>query len=120
MADAKFVEDVKRWLKLDDKVKELINTMKELKEERKDLEEDILKYMGKSNQDILNISTGGTLRKSVSKTKGAIRHEYINDILNKFTKSQDEAKIITEAIITNRPVKERTYLKRNSARKGKE
>ena len=120
MNEAKFVENVKSWLRADDKVKELTIALKELKEEKKDLEEDILKYMNSSNQDTLNISTGGTLRKSVSKTKSAIKQEYINQILTQFTKSQDEAQVITNAIITNRPLKERTYLKRNAPRKSKE
>jgi hypothetical protein len=117
MSEQKFVENVKQWLKLDNKVKELTITLKEYKEERKDLEEDIIKYMSTTEQDVLNISTGGTLRKSTSKTKGSIKHDYINQILTKFTKSQQEAETITNAILENRPVKERVYLKRNAPRK---
>jgi predicted metal-binding protein len=55
--------------------------------------------------------------KSTSKTKGSIKHDYINQILTKFTKSQQEAEKITNAILENRPVKERVYLKRNAPRK---
>lgn len=117
MDEAKFVEDVKNWLKLDDKVRELTLLLKEYKEEKKNLEEDILKYMHSTEQDTLNISTGGTLRKSISKTKGAIKQEYISQILDKFTKSHEEAELITNAILDNRPLKERMYLKRNAPRK---
>lgn len=117
MTESKFVENVKKWIKLDDKVRELVLLIKELKEEKKDIEEEIIKYMQENSEDVINMNSGGTLRKSVSKTKCAIKHDYINQVLKQFTKSSDEANIITEAIIKSRPLKERIYLKRNAPRK---
>jgi seryl-tRNA synthetase len=120
MTDAKFVENVKKWLKLDDQIREYTQIIKECKELRKELEEEIINYMHTQDQTVVNMASGGTLRASTSKVKGAIKHEYIQQILTEFTKSQEEAKVITQAIINNRPLKERVYLKRNSARKTKD
>lgn len=117
MSEDKFITNVKKWVKLDDKIRELVMLMKELKEEKKDLEEDIITYMKDNSEEVINMNSGGTLRRSVSKTKCAIKHDYINQVLQQFTKSTDEANIITEAIIKSRPLKERIYLKRNAPRK---
>jgi L-asparaginase/Glu-tRNA(Gln) amidotransferase subunit D len=107
-----FIELVRKWVKIDDHIKEEMIRLREKKEEKKELEEKILNIMKQTDQDVLNISTGGTLRMSVSKTKSGLKEEYLREAITKFTKSQDEATIMTQAIMNDRPVNERTYLKR--------
>ena len=60
MTESKFVENVKKWIKLDDKVRELVLLIKELKEEKKDIEEEIIKYMQENSEDVINMNSGGT------------------------------------------------------------
>jgi hypothetical protein len=117
--DQEFVQIVVKFLKLDSRIKETVNSLKELKSERKQYEEAILNLMSKNNQEILNISSGGSLRKSVSKTKGALKQDYITQVLTEFTKNKNEAMVITEQLMNNRPLNERTYLKRTNPRKDK-
>lgn len=118
--DQEFVQIVVKFLKIDNRIKEIMTELKELKSERKQYEESVLDLMSKTNQEVLNISSGGSLRKSVSKTKGALKQDYIAQILTEFTKSKEEAMVITEQLMTNRPLNERTYLKRTNPRKGKD
>lgn len=118
--DQEFVQLVIKWVKLDDKIKEHMVQIKEMKEEKKQLEELVLTAMGKTSQDVLNLSSGGTLRKSVSKTKAPLTTEYINQILTEYTKDKSEAIFITESLMSKRPLNERTYLKRSAPRKPKD
>ena len=118
--DQEFVQIVVKFLKIDNRIKEIMTELKELKSERKQYEESVLDLMSKTNQEVLNISSGGSLRKSVSKTKGALKQDYIAQILTEFTKSKEEAMVITEQLMTNRPLNERTYLKRTNPRNGKD
>jgi predicted CopG family antitoxin len=112
-----FVGMVIQWVKLDDKIRGLAQEMKEMKEEKKQYEEFILEFMNRENQDVLNISSGGTLRKSVSRSKGGIKEDHISTVLMKFTNDQHEASKITHAIMSDRPQTERVYLKRCNPRK---
>jgi hypothetical protein len=115
-----FKQLVVKWLKLDESIKKELVRLKEMKEEKKEYESLVLAFMDKSNQDVLNISTGGALRKTVSKTKGSLKQEYINSVLAEFTKDKNQALILTESIMNNRPITERQYLKRTNPRKPKE
>ena len=109
---SQFVDFVRQWVKIDDVIREQTLMLREKKEERKLLEEQILNIMKKTDQDVLNISSGGTLRMSVSKTKSGIKEEYLRDILSKFTNTVEEATLMTNAIMSERPTSERVYLKR--------
>jgi hypothetical protein len=115
-----FKQLVIKWLKLDETIKKEIIRLKEMKEEKKEYEELILGFMSKTNQDVLNISTGGALRKTISKTKGALKQEYITNTLTEYIKDKEQAFILTESIMNNRPINERQYLKRTLPRKSKE
>ena len=115
----KFISSVIKWVKLDDRCRELAKELKEVRDQKKGMEDDILSMMTQQEQEVLNLSTGGSLRRSVSKCKGGLKEDYIRQILNSFTKNMDEAVVITEAILKNRPVQERTYLKRCLPKKKK-
>ena len=112
-----FVAMVIQWVKLDDKIRGLAQEMKEMREEKKQYEEFVLEYMQRENQDVLNITSGGTLRRSISRCKGGIKEDHISSVLMKFTNDQHEASKITKAIMTDRPQTERVYLKRCNPKK---
>lgn len=114
--DQQFVEKVIKWMKIDDTIKQTTLRLRELKQEKKSLEEGILDIMKCSEEDVINISSGGTLRRSVSKMKGGLKHDYIQEVLAKYTNNPEEASIMTDMLMTNRPVKEREYLKRSNPR----
>lgn len=118
MSEDIFIDSVKQWVKIDDAVRELMQKVREWKQEKKTLEEKILSFMQKNDQDVLQISSGGTLRLSLSKVKGGLKEDYIRDILTRFTKDPDETSKIVEVLMSDRPQTERTYLKRCQPRGG--
>lgn len=107
-----FISYVVKWVKLDDQARELTTAVKDIRNKKKELEDSILSMMSDTNQDVLNLSSGGSLRKSTSRCKSGLKEEYIRDVLAKFTRDYDEATIITEKLMKDRPVQERSYLKR--------
>ena len=118
MSQDKFVERVIEWLKLDDKIKHTMEKVKELKEEKKEMEAYILKHMDDMDEKVITISSG-KLRKNTSKCKGAIKQEHIEKTLNDYINKPDETKKVMDEIMNCRPVTERTYLKRCRKRNGK-
>lgn len=113
-----FIDAVKQWVKIDDTVREVSQKVRELKQEKKGLEDKILSFMRNNEQEVLQISSGGTLRLSLSKVKGGLKEDYIRDVLTRFTKDPDETSKIVEVLMSDRPQTERTYLKRCQPRGG--
>lgn len=108
-----FVDAVRSWIKTDDLIREITLALREKKQERKKLEERILEFMKQTDQEVLSISSGGTLRRSVTKTKASLKQEYLREMLSKFTPNPDEA---IQIILDSRPTSEREYLKRTQSR----
>ena len=111
-----FVEIVRKWVKADDVIRKDALELRKKKEERKEMEESILQFMKTTDQDVLNISTGGTLRRSVSKTKGGLKEDYLRQVIGQFTTNPDEATHMVKTIFSERPQTERVYLKRSQPR----
>lgn len=117
-----FKKMVIEWVRIDDEIKSSTNELKQLKNERKELENLILDFMSDENKNIpakFQI-TDGMLRKSVSKTKGALKHEFIKNSLLKIFNDVKKAEDTTEYILSSRPVTERIKLKRTYNRKKKD
>ena len=110
-ANERFIPTVVKWVKLDDQAREMTKAIKDIRQQKKSMEDDILSMMTAQEQDVLNLSTGGSLRRSTSKCKGGLKEEYIRDVLTQYINT-DKATVITDAMMKNRPVQERLYLKR--------
>jgi uncharacterized protein YpiB (UPF0302 family) len=111
-----FIDAVKSWVKSDDLIREITLALREKKQERKKLEERVLEFMKRADQDVLSISTGGSLRRTVTKTKAGLKQDYLREVMGKFTSNPDEA---VRVILEGRPVSEREYLKRTHPRASK-
>lgn len=111
-----FIDLVRKWVKNDDSIRQANLELRKKKEEKKEMEKEILAFMKKTDQDVLNISSGGTLRMTVSKTKGSLKEEYLRNILGRFTANPDEASAMVDTILRDRPLTERVYLKRSQPR----
>ena len=107
---------MKEWVRIDDAIRDINHKMKELKEEKKILGEYILKEMESFGENTIAISDG-KLRRNVSKTKSALKHETIQNALVEFTKDTEKACQLTEFILEKRGFVERVNLKRTSCRK---
>jgi predicted nucleic acid-binding Zn-ribbon protein len=114
-----FKQMVTNWIEKDDEINEINKELKILKDDKKELETKILNYMEQIELGTLDIGNG-KLRKSVSKTKGALKHDIIQDSLVKIFKDVQKAHNTTKFILDNRPITERVRLKRTHCRKKKE
>jgi predicted nucleic acid-binding Zn-ribbon protein len=110
-----FKKMVADWIDRDDEIKEINKELKDLKEEKKQLENSILDYMEQIQLGTLDIGNG-KLRRSVSKTKSALKHEIIQNSLVKVFKDVQKAHHTTKFILDNRPITERVRLKRTYRR----
>lgn len=113
-----FKKMVANWINKDDEINEINKELKILKDDKKELETEILNYMEQIELGTLDIGDG-KLRKSVSKTKGALKHDIIQDSLVKIFKDVQKAHNTTKFILDNRPITERVRLKRTHCRKKK-
>jgi len=113
-----FIEMVKSWVSLDDKIREYQSKIKDLKKEKKEYEEFVLDYMETIGEKVIEI-TGGKLRQNKSKTKLGLKKEYIQSSIYELTKDSAKSVQITKYIMENRPTVERVNLKRTNLRKKK-
>jgi len=117
MDEEEFVRRVVSWVKLDDSIDEMTKALREIKAEKKKEEDAILSYMSANEQDVLKMSSGGSLRRSVSRVRTTVTSDHVMSVVTGFVKSQTEAELLTEAIFRNRPITERAYLKRLKPKK---
>ena len=120
------VEKITKYFQIDEvmkeKQKEARETMKNLKNQKDNIEKFIISYLENINEEYVQISGKGRLVRKVSVTKGAINTDNISKSLFSGLKKSniniDDEKInnllnnLLESIETNRPKKERKYIKR--------
>jgi len=115
MAEETIIEDLKEmiinWLALDDKVKEISATVKDLNNEKKQFESYILDYMTKLNKPAID-TTSGKLIKDEKKTKKALKEEIVTNALTEITGDKTKAAEFTKYIFDKRPEVENIKLKR--------
>ena len=110
-----FKKNVKKWLAIDDEIRTIRARTKELTNEKKDFEENILKHV-EVVQEKEFLVPGGKLRKNVYKTKAPLSKESIQKALNDIIKDKTQVTTMTDHIIKSRPIVERVNLKRTKNR----
>jgi len=124
MSDSESVEDVQhkvtkefrknvlKWVEIDDKIKHIRSTIKELNDEKKQFEGNIISYLTKVDEDSILIKDG-QLSKNVSKGKEPLKKDNIHKALVELLNDSTKAMTMTEHIINSRPNKpEKISLKR--------
>lgn len=107
------------WVKLDDIIRSKNNELKEIKNDKKQLEEYILGCMDKLDESVIDISDG-KLRVNKTKSKSGLNQNYLQEKLAELTQDPNKATTMTKHILENRPCTERVNLKRTFNRKSKE
>jgi len=110
-----FVESVKRYLEVDDKLKEIKEKTKNLNTEKKQKEEFILNYLQTIDEKVIDVADG-KLRRNISKTQAPLKKETIQKALIDIVGDANKATAMTEQIIKSRPTVERVTLKRTKNR----
>lgn len=112
---AEFVDNVKKYLTVDDKIRELREQNKKLIAEKKEKEDFILNYLQNVDEKTIDVPDG-KLRRNVSKTQAPLKKETIHKALTDIMGDSIKALDITDKIIKSRPMVERVRLKRTKNR----
>jgi hypothetical protein len=110
-----FKQKIVRWVKLDDDLRKLRETVKEINDEKKQSEEYILAFMENIEEKEIAI-TDGKLTRQVSKLPEPLNKDNIQKAINDITKNEAKAKELTEYILSSRKTKEKVALKRTKIR----
>jgi hypothetical protein len=110
-----FVQSVKKYLEVDDKLKELREHMKKITAEKKSKEEFILNYLQSIDEKVIDVADG-KLRRNISKTQAPLKKDTIQNALTEIVGDSVKAIAMTNQIIKSRPMVERVTLKRTKSR----
>jgi hypothetical protein len=110
-----FVQSVKKYLEVDDKIKELKEHMKKLTTDKKTNEEFILNYLQTIDEKVIDVADG-KLRRNISKTQAPLKKDTIQNALTEIVGDSIKATAMTNQIIKSRPMVERVTLKRTRNR----
>lgn len=108
---SEFVNTVKKYLEIDDKLKEYKDETKKLSSDKKEKEEFILKYLQSIEESVIDVRDG-KLRRNISKTQAPLKKENIQKALTEIVGDAIKAQSMTEQIIKSRPTIEKVILKR--------
>ena len=111
-----FIQTVKKYLELDDQIKEFKNKIKEISTDKKQYEEFILNYLQSIDEKTIDIADGKLIR-NVYKSQGSLKKELIQKTLIDIVGDSIKATSITEQIINSRPIVEKVSLKRTTIKK---
>ena len=106
-----FKKAVKKYLLVDNDIKQLEAAIKTHKQAKKKLSNYILTFMSTHNIEDLN-TPGGKLRKCVSYTKKPLNKTTITHMLKEYYKNDKQGETVAEYIINKRVKQERVRLKR--------
>jgi hypothetical protein len=105
------VENIKDWIKINNKIIELQNHLKKLKEEKKKFSNNLIKIMESNEIDEFNINENKLVYKK-TKTKATINKNYLMSILGNYFENNPEIdnEDLSKFILDNRPIKENSSL----------
>lgn len=108
-----FTEKVKRWVLLDTHIKRIQEKVKELKEERSELDEAICSYLAKHDMQEKKIEIhDGELRYAEKKDYTPLSYSYLEKVLSTIVNEPSTVERILQCIKDQRQVKTRTELRR--------
>jgi hypothetical protein len=110
-----FKQKIVRWVKLDDDLRKIRETTKEINDEKKQAEEYILAFMDNIEQKEIAISDG-KLSKQVSKSMEPLNKTNIQSAINEVMKDDGKAKALTDHILSSRKSKEKVSIRRTKIR----
>ena len=106
-----FVNTVKKYIEIDDKLKYIKKQLKVLNGDKKEHENYILDYLQSIEENIIDIPDG-KLKRNINKTQSPLKKEFIQKVLAGIIGDSNKATLIMEEINNSRPIVERVSLKR--------
>ena len=114
-----FIASVKKYLEIDDILKDIKEKSKKLNADKKNNEEYILEYLKSIDEKVIDVQDG-KLRRNISKSQAPLKKELIQKTLVTIIGDNNKATEITDQIIKSRPTVEKVTLKRTKNRIKKE
>ena len=106
-----FINTFKKYLEIDDKLKEYREIIKKMTSDKKEKEDFILNYLQVIEESVIDVRDG-KLRRNISKTQAPLKKELIQKALTDIVGDAIKAQAMTDQIIKSRPIVERVTLKR--------
>jgi len=108
-----FEENIKKWVQLDNQVKQLNDRTKELKEQKNSIETDILDYIDSHNLNNATAKiTGGSLKFIETKQTSPITLKFLHQCISECIKKESQVEYILNYIKEKREIKYTKYIKR--------
>ena len=108
-----FVDTVKKYIEIDDKLKYIKKQSKVLNGDKKEHENFILNYLQSIDENVIDIPDG-KLKRNISKTQAPLKKELIQKALIDILGDSNKATLISDQIIKSRPMIEKITLKRTT------
>jgi arginine decarboxylase-like protein len=110
-----FENQIQQWVSLDNQIKKLNEQMKELRESRNNLEQNIIQYASTNNlsNSIIQISDG-KLKFVNSTVTESLTFKYVEKTLGEVIKNQSQVELIINHLKQKRTVKRCPEIKRFS------
>ena len=106
ISKAELINIIKNWKQLDDELKAIQKEIKERKNKKKNLTEQLVKIMRSNEIDCFDINNGKLLY-TQSKQKSSINRAYLLEVMSKYFQNDNSIEIdkVTDFILENRQVK---------------
>lgn len=110
-----FEQQIQQWVSYDNQLRQLNEKVKEVREKRSMLEQNITQYASQNNLSNSTINIGdGRLKIANTRVYEPITFKYLEKTLNEIIKNESQYKIIMEQIKERRSVKMVPEIKRFS------
>jgi hypothetical protein len=108
-----FVECIKKYVLLDDQIKETTELLKNIRSQKTKLSSYITKYIEQNNIQSKDINlSDGKIKYYISKSQSSMSRKYIEERLAIYFKDIDKARDCTEFLYANREYTERGSIRR--------
>ncbi len=113
MSSNNFESQIKQWIQLDNKLKELNEVTKGLREKRNTLEKNITTYASSNNlsNSVLQVENN-KLKFANTKIPEPLTFKYLEKTLSEIIKNENQVKLIMEHIKQKREIKTVSEIKR--------
>lgn len=112
-----FVNNIKKYIEMDDALRNIREKTKELNNAKKNAEEYILTYMeSELKEDEIGVQND-TFKRNVVKSQAPLKKEYIQEKLTEIVGDVNKATMMTEHLMKSRPTTERVTLRRVRSKK---
>ena len=107
------VNIIKEWIEIDDKLKEIKNSMKDLKDKKKILTQALLEIMKQNEIDCFDINSGRIVY-CKSKTKAGLNKKNLLETLEKYFEGREDIDVtaVRDYLFDNREIKLQENIKR--------